>query len=172
MKTVYHYHPFTHELLGASQLGASDMSPREPGVFIIPGCATDVEPPAPVAGKATVWDDQAWAQVDIPEPEVEPVYVPTLEEIKEQAKAMVRAARKPVFYTLAGMQSEALAMGDGATATAIVAIQQALRDLPDVDLSACTTAESVAAVFMQAWEDIAELAPANVASAFNEVLAP
>lgn len=171
MKTVYHYHPFTHELLGASQLGASDMSPREPGVFIIPGCATDVEPPAPVAGKATVWDGQAWAQVDIPEPEVEPVYVPTLEEIKEQAKAMVRAARKPVFYTLAGMQSEALAKGDAATATAILAIQQALKDLTDIDLSACSTAEAVDAAFMSAWLAIASSAPAGVVAAFNEVLA-
>lgn len=98
--------------------------------------------------------------------------VVALEEVKEQAKAMVRAARKPVFYTLAGMQSEALAMGDGTTATAIVAIQQALRDLPETDLSACTTAESVAAVFMQAWAGIKALAPVHVASAFNEVLAP
>lgn len=172
MKTVYHYHSLTHELLGASHLGASDMSPREPGVFIIPGCATDVEPPAPVAGKATVWGGQAWAQVDIPEPEVEPVHVPILEEIKEQAKAMVRAARKPVFYTLAGMQSEALALGDTTTAAAIATIQQALRDLPDTDLTACTTAEQVAAAFVQAWVDIAALAPPHVASAFNEVLAP
>lgn len=122
-----------------------------------------------VNGPGDCTEGEMW-QADAPPQVLTPA--PTLHEVKEQAKAMVRAARKPVFYTLAGMQSEALSMGDGATATAIVAIQQALRDLPDVDLSACTTAEAVGAAFMQAWEDIAELAPLHVASAFNEVLAP
>ncbi len=95
----------------------------------------------------------------------------TLDQIKDQARATVRAARKPVFYTLAGMQSEALATGDTATATAIVGIQQALKALPETDLSACLSAAEVDAAFVAAWLAIAYSAPANVVSAFNEVLA-
>lgn len=148
-------------------------NPEDPGTFIEPIASTDVPLPAVPEAHYAQFDGAQWNLLPIPvPPEFEAPTPPTLEEVKEQAKAMVRAARKPVFYTLAGMQSEALAMGDGATATSIVAIQQALRDLPDTDLSACTTAEAVGAAFMQAWEDIAELAPLHVASAFNEVLAP
>lgn len=97
--------------------------------------------------------------------------VPPLHTVIESKKQVVREARKPVFYTLAGMQSEALAKGDSATATAIVGIQQALKDLPETDLSACSTPADVDAAFVAAWLAIAQSAPANVVSAFNEVLA-
>lgn len=89
----------------------------------------------------------------------------------DERKQAVREARKPVFYTLAGMQSEALAKGDTLTAASIVGIQQALKDLPETDLSACTNVSEVDAAFVAAWQSIAESAPANVVSAFNEVLA-
>ena len=97
--------------------------------------------------------------------------VPTLTQVVEARKQTVREARKPVFYTLAGMQSEALAKGDTVTAAAIVGIQQSLKDLPETDLSACTNASEVDAAFVAAWLAIAQSAPANVVSAFNEVLA-
>lgn len=95
----------------------------------------------------------------------------SVEDAAKEAIAAVRAARKPVFYTLAGMQSEALTKGDAATANAIADIQQAMKDLPDTDLSACTNAAEVNAAFVAAWLAIAQSAPANVVSAFNEVLA-
>lgn len=96
---------------------------------------------------------------------------PSLAKVIEIKKQEVREARKPVFYTLAGMQSEALAKSDGETADAILAIQQALKELPDIDLTACVTEADVNAAFVAAWLAIANSAPANVVSAFNEVLA-
>ena len=150
----------------------ADESPLEPGVFLLPAGAVDLAPPVLAAGQFARLENGAWVVDVIPEPAPEPVPpAPTLDQIKDQARAMVRAARKPVFYTLAGMQSEALATGDGATATAIVGIQQALKALPDVDLSACADAAEVNTAFVAAWEAIKQMAPPNVESAFNEVLA-
>lgn len=150
----------------------ADESPLEPGVLLLPAGAVDVAPPALSAGEFAQWIGGAWVVQPIPQPELpEPDPLPTLDQIKEHAIAVVRAARKPVFYTLAGMQSEALATGDVATATAIVSIQQALKALPDVDLSACTNQAEVDAAFVSAWVAIAQAAPTNVVTAFNEVLA-
>lgn len=142
--------------------------PMQAGSFITPTASTDIAPPSIQAGQQLRWSAGSWV--------VEPVATnavpqPSLEEVKAQAVSAVRAARKPVFYTLAGMQSEALTKGDVATALAIVGIQQALKDLPNTDLSACTNAAEVSAVFVASWIAIAQSAPANVVSAFNEVLA-
>lgn len=150
----------------------ADESPLEPGVFLLPAGTVDAQPPTLQAGQRARWVDGAWLVQANPQPEASvPATEPTLTQIKDQARAMVRAARKPVFYTLAGMQSEALATGDTDTATAIVGIQQALKALPDTDLSACSNASEVSAAFVAAWLAIAQSAPANVVSAFNEVLA-
>lgn len=92
--------------------------------------------------------------------------------IIEAAKARVRAARVAVFATLAGIQSQALADGDTANAQAISTIQTQLADLPGIDLSACETAKDVEEAFALAWATIAATAPAKVAKAFNQVLAP
>lgn len=146
-------------------------SPLESGVFITPTNSTDVPPPAVPLGCVAAYESGAWVARPVVLDDVQLPALKPLDEIKVEALAAVREARKPVFYTLAGMQSEALATGDSATATAIVAIQQALKDLPETDLSACTNAAEVGAAFVAAWQSIKELAPANVVSAFNEVLA-
>ena len=90
-------------------------------------------------------------------------------EIIDSAKKQVRKMRSGVFYTLAGMQSEALANEDSATAKAIAGIQVKLRALPDIDLSECKTEGDVNEAFAAAWMTIVASAPANVALAFNEV---
>lgn len=150
----------------------ADESPLEPGVLLLPAGAVDLAPPLLEAGQFARYEGGAWVVAAIPQPDQPPeAPEPTLEQIKDQARAMVRAARKPVFYTLAGMQSEALATGDTTTAAAIVGIQQALKALPETDLSACSNAAEVSAAFMAAWLAIAQSAPANIVSAFNEVLA-
>lgn len=61
MKIVYGYHPDTGELAGET---VADESPLEPGVYLIPACATDVEPPQAVDGKRTVWVGGEWVQLD------------------------------------------------------------------------------------------------------------
>lgn len=150
----------------------ADESPLEPGVFLLPAGAVDLGPPALLVGQSARYENGSWVVADIPLPDHFPEPPePTLDQIKDQARAMVRVARKPVFYTLAGMQSEALTIGDNDTAVAIVAIQQALKALPEVDLSACSDAAEVSAAFVAAWQAIADSAPATVVSAFNEVLA-
>jgi hypothetical protein len=94
--------------------------------------------------------------------------LPSLDAIKDSAKAVVREARKPVFFTLAGLQSEALANGNSSKAQAISGIQQKLRDLTAIDLSACTTKQQIDIAFLQAWGVIIEAAiAADVKSAFE-----
>lgn len=117
----------------------------------------------PMAGRITAEADGYPVQI---------VHVPpSLDSLKEAAKEQVRSLRTNVFYTLAGMQSEALANGDTTTAKAIAGIQVKLRELPDIDLSACKTAEDVTAAFTSAWLAIVAAAPLSVVSAFAQVVA-
>lgn len=57
--TVYHYDGVSREFLGT---GTADVSPLEPGVYLIPANATTNQPPEPQEGYACVWDGKAWAQ--------------------------------------------------------------------------------------------------------------
>jgi hypothetical protein len=57
LPTIYNYHPDTGILLGS---GLADPSPLEEGAWLIPGSATDIEPPAPQAGHVAVFDGTAW----------------------------------------------------------------------------------------------------------------
>lgn len=96
---------------------------------------------------------------------------PPLSALKNEAIAKVRDARKQIFATLAGIQAEALSTNDLVTASAIVPIQAALRNLPATDLSTCFSQADIDAVFLDAWKLIAVMAPLNVQTAFMEVLA-
>lgn len=57
MKTLYHYHPETGELLGESP---ADLSPLEPEVWLIPAQATDLPPLKPKARQVAVFRDNRW----------------------------------------------------------------------------------------------------------------
>jgi hypothetical protein len=54
---IFHYHPVTHEYVGTSE---ADESPLEPGVFLIPANATDIEPALPGDGQVAVFNESTW----------------------------------------------------------------------------------------------------------------
>lgn len=59
-KIVHRFSPETGEYLGPVTLDASDLSPREPGVYLIPAnCAADTPPKAP-AGTIAVRKGGTW----------------------------------------------------------------------------------------------------------------
>lgn len=96
--------------------------------------------------------------------------VPTpLPDLIAFAKVKIRAMRSGAFASLAGIQSQALANGDTATAKAISNLQDMLKVLPDIDLSGCKTQADIEAAFTAAWLAVVAAAPANVANAFNGV---
>ncbi|ARV17416.1 hypothetical protein AEP_00454 [Curvibacter sp. AEP1-3] len=114
-------------------------------------------------GKRIVVDANGFPSLAEPEPIPLPVII-------EATKARVRAARVTVFGTLAGIQSQALADGDTATAKAISTIQTELAAITSIDLSGCKNGDDVERAFAMAWVTIAAGAPVKVAKAFNEVL--
>lgn len=57
MKTIYHYHPISGELLGQT---AADRSPLEPEVWLIPAHATDQAPPKVNAKQVAVFAAGQW----------------------------------------------------------------------------------------------------------------
>lgn len=57
---VYSYDRQTRELVGTSY---ADPDPLEEGNLLIPAHATHIEPPAPRAGFAVVWNGAAWGYV-------------------------------------------------------------------------------------------------------------
>lgn len=70
---AYNYHPATGEYLGAS---VADESPREPGVFILPGYATWTPPPEPEDGFIIRFVDGAWGYSPLTDPESPPTEEP------------------------------------------------------------------------------------------------
>jgi hypothetical protein len=114
------------------------------------------------AGKVITADTNGFPVLFDPPPKPLPVLI-------DASKAKVRAMRTTAFASLAGIQSEALANGDTKTAKAICTLQDQLRTITDIDLTACKSQGDIDAAFTAAWLAIVAAAPANVASAFNGV---
>ena len=66
---IYHYHPNTQQLIAA---GVADPSPLEPGKWLVPAHATELEPPAAVDGKTRHFVDGQWVYQDIAQPQTPP----------------------------------------------------------------------------------------------------
>ena len=71
-------------------LTAADESPLEPGVFLIPGGAVDVEPPVIPDGHRARWSN-GWAVEAIPQPEPEPEPPPPPPVVIPQSVTMRQA---------------------------------------------------------------------------------
>ena len=71
-------------------LTAADESPLEPGVFLIPGGAVDVEPPVVPDGHRARWSN-GWAVEAIPQPEPEPEPEPLPPMVIPQSVTMRQA---------------------------------------------------------------------------------
>lgn len=55
---IYNYNPVTGEFISQ---GIADESPLEPGVFLLPGAATDVPPPSFCENECAVFIDGEWS---------------------------------------------------------------------------------------------------------------
>lgn len=58
---IFHHHPLTGELLGS---GVADPDPLEEGAWLLPANATTISPPASEEGKARVFSQGTWVQID------------------------------------------------------------------------------------------------------------
>ncbi len=122
---VYHYHPETKEYLGSSE---ARESPLEPGVFLIPACATDQKPPTPGPNQIVVFAGSVWTLVDLPLPPPPPP-APTPAELKAQAWARLRTERNGRLAACDWTQLSDVPLSSEQKA-AWAMYRQALRDLP------------------------------------------
>lgn len=122
---------------------------------------------------ATLFEGQSAGKVITADANGYPVLVDPppvlLSVLIDVAKAKVRVARSNVFTALAGIQSQAIADSDMATAKQISSIQNKLKALPEIDLSACKSEADIEMAFLIVWRGIVEAAPEGVQSAFNGV---
>lgn len=98
---------------------------------------------------------------------VTPADVPTTAQVTSQSLSQVRAMRASFFPILAGLQSEALARGVTADATAIAVLQQGMRDITKTDLTGLATKDVIDAKLKAAWIALVSVAPASVVAAFT-----
>ena len=93
-KIVFCFDPVTHLYLGPVTLDASDLSPEEEGVFLIPGNCLTEEPPTAPEGMRIVAIEGAWQLEAIPQEPVDPpAPEPTLEDLKSSLRAAATAKR-------------------------------------------------------------------------------
>lgn len=82
---IYHYDRATGFFLGVD---SALPSPLEPGVFLIPACATDVAPPAASEGKVARFNDGQWELAPIPVIEPAPEEEQPAERINPEPPTM------------------------------------------------------------------------------------
>lgn len=85
---IFHYHPDTLQLIAA---GVADPSPLEPGKWLVPAHATELEPPAAADGKTRHFVDGQWVYQDIPQPPPPPEPAPlTPEQLQQNFAALIQ----------------------------------------------------------------------------------
>ncbi|QNK67828.1 hypothetical protein [Variovorax sp. PAMC26660] len=91
-KTVFAFDPATRIYVGPVILDASDLSPVEEGVFLIPGNCLESEPPAVPEGMRAIEAAGAWLLEQIPVVPVDPP-VPPLTEAQRIANLRIDVQR-------------------------------------------------------------------------------
>lgn len=81
---IYHYNSESKVYTGVSD---ARESPLEPGVFLIPGFATKIKPPALAPGKEAVFKNDQWILQDIKLEEVQKR--PSIINIRQEVQAML-----------------------------------------------------------------------------------
>lgn len=85
MKTVHSFDYATGRYLGPVVLTEADMSPLEPGVYLVPGNCVELEPPAYVRSDALQWGGSDWVVIDLPQAvEESPAPVKTIDELNAE----------------------------------------------------------------------------------------
>lgn len=130
MKTVYTFDAGSGAYIGPVVLDASDESPLEPGVYLVPAGSVEIEPPAAGAGELARWSGSAWVLEPVPvvPPPVEPPQ-PTPAEIIEAKKATIRPVREGILNRLAGIALAAQLQNDTDTTAAFLVVRQGLLDV-------------------------------------------
>ena len=100
MTTVYSFNA-AGRLIGPVVLTDSDISPLEPGVYLIPGNCTNAPPPENKDGVFAAWDGAAWGYVSDLSPAEPPTPEPTPEQLREGAKATRASAVGAITVTTA-----------------------------------------------------------------------
>ena len=94
---------------------------------------------------------------------------PDLAALRAQALAQTRTERQPIIGILDGLQASALTAGNTTLAQEIESAKQGLRDITNVDLSACTSYEEMRLAVKARYAAIVAAAPATVVLAFKGV---
>ena len=135
-KAVYSYDPNTGKYQGTARAWES---PLEPGVYLIPAHATEVEPPEVDENHQAIWNGESWDIKEIPvEPEPEK-HEPTKEELLE----MIRQIRNEKLYECDWTQLPDAPLTNEQK-QAWQEYRQALRDLPQtIDMEAISSLDDV-----------------------------
>ena len=110
----------------------ADPSPLEPGVWLIPGGAVEVEPPALTEGQKAQWVNGAWAVIE-PPPPPEPEPEPTPEEARAAIEASILTER-----------DRRIDLGTGINVTGVGTIPVSGRPQVQADLTSLVTAAQIA----------------------------
>lgn len=96
-KTVHAYDAASRLYMGPVVLDESDLSPLEPGVFLIPGNCLEAQPPAPEPGKVIAELRGAWVLLEAPAaPEPAPEAAPVVEHTPPAASSETPPVEQPL----------------------------------------------------------------------------
>lgn len=95
---------------------------------------------------------------------------PSHAELVAAAQAATRIQRQPIISVLDGLQASAIVKGEPELALAIETAKQALRDITDIDLSACVTPEDMRVAVKARYQQVAAALPVEVRIAFSEAV--
>lgn len=155
-KIVYQTDPVTGEYRGPLTLDEGDLSPRDPGVYLIPGGCVVAAPPKVSAGHAAIWRGEAWELIE--DHRGETVYLDGIQtEITELGPIPDGATAEPPPPAEADNWATLRAERDARLAVALAFLDRH-RNQVDFGLPSTLSAEQATAwaVYAQALRDLPE----------------